>query len=302
MIEPVPVLQIESLPFLKFLEPYAKEVTRAIYFIITFPIVYAIGRVIVWPVVDRFLSRSDLDAHAKQPIRRLVTGGLLLVALLFALSAAGLQELLRSLSTITAAGTLAIGFGMQNVLSNFVAGVFIYIDKPFRIGDWIEWGEKETGVEKAGIVESISLRVTHVRTFNNELLTVPNTVLTNDVIKNPVAYETLRIPFEFGIGYEDDIERAMEIIIEEADRLDEILDSPEPSVKLTELEDSYVGLTARVWIEEPTRADYLSIRSEYVKNVKHSFNRHGIEIPFPQVGLSGGVNLTNAAVSESPRG
>jgi len=70
---------------------------------------------------------------------------------------------------------------MQNVISNFVAGVFIYTDKPFRIGDWIEW---EDGTY-SGIVEDISLRVTRVRTFDNELLTVPNSALTEGVLKIP---------------------------------------------------------------------------------------------------------------------
>ncbi|MFB6159562.1 MAG: mechanosensitive ion channel domain-containing protein, partial [Haloferacaceae archaeon] len=74
---------------------------------------------------------------------------------------------------------------MQDVIANFVAGVFIFTDRPFRIGDWIEWDGY------SGIVEDISLRVTRVRTFDNELLTVPNSNLTDGVIKNPVAKEQL---------------------------------------------------------------------------------------------------------------
>lgn len=278
---------VQPLPFLEFLGRYAEPVTQAIYFVASFVFVYIGGRMLFRPVLDRALSGLDLDTHEKRPIKRIVTVSLLVVAVFFGLTVAGLDRLLRSLSTIAAAGTLAIGLAMQNMLSNFVAGVFIYTDKPFRIGDWIEWDEEE------GIVEDISLRVTRVRTFDNELLTVPNSLLTEDVIKNPVANDKLRLTFDFGIGYEDDIEAAMEIIVEEAKRQDGVLETPAPSVHLTELADSSVGLTARVWIDDPTHTDFVEIRGEFVTNVKNAFDEHDIDIPYPQLDLSGGVEFAD---------
>lgn len=288
---------VQPLPFLEFLGRYAEPVTQVIYFVVAFVFVYIGGRMLFRPVLDRALSGLDLDTHEKRPIKRVVTISLLFVALLFGLTVAGLDRLLRSLSTIAAAGTLAIGFAMQNMISNIVAGVFIYTDKPFRIGDWIEWDEEE------GIVEDISLRVTRVRTFDNELLTVPNSLLTEDVIKNPVANDKLRIKFDFGIGYEDDIETAMKIIVEEANRQDGVLETPAPSVHLTELADSYVGLTARVWIDDPTHTDFVEIRSEFVTNVKNAFDEHDIDIPYPQIDLSGGVEFADPSspVTETRR-
>jgi len=187
---------------------------------------------------------------------------------------------------IAAAGALAIGLAMQNVISNFVAGVFIYTDKPFRIGDWIEW---EDGTY-SGIVEDISLRVTRVRTFDNELLTVPNSVLTEGVLKNPVEANKLRLKFVFGIGYDDDIEQATEIIVDEAERHPDIMDDPEPSVRLTELGDSDVGLQSRIWISNPSRADFVRTRGEYVTAVKRRFDG-GIDIPYPVRTLEGGLDL-----------
>lgn len=276
--------------FLEFLGNYATAVTQAILFVVTFVVVYAVGRVVVWPVLDGALARSDLDDHAKRPIKRIATGILLFVAVAVGFSAANLTNLLSSLSTIVAAGTLAIGLAMQDAIANFVAGVFIYTDKPFRIGDWIEWDEGE------GIVEDISLRVTRVRTFDNELLTVPNSQLTDGVIKNPVAKNKLRIQIEFGIGYDDDIQAATDIIVEEAKQQKGILNNPVPTVHLTELADSYVELTARVWIADPSRADYVAIRGEYVTNVKNAFDEQGIDIPYPQVDLSGGIGLSNSTV------
>lgn len=281
---------VKPFPFLDFLGAYALPLTQVIYFFITCVVTFLVGRAIISPLLDSGLAHSELDEHAKRPIKRLSTLFLLFVAIAVGFGAAGLQNFLSSLSTIAAAGTLAIGLAMQDVMSNFVAGVFIYMDKPFRIGDWIEWDDSE------GIVEDISLRVTRVRTFDNELLTVPNSLLTDGVIKNPVANDKLRIQFEFGIGYEDDIQTASEIIMNEAKRQDDILNHPAPTVHLTELADSYIELTARVWIGNPSRADYIAIRSQYVTSVKNAFDERGIDIPYPQLDLSGGVELANSTI------
>jgi small-conductance mechanosensitive channel len=271
--------------------PYAAAIGAAITFVITFVVLYTIGRAVVIPLVRRALDVRGVEEHAKRPLLRLARLGIAFVAVAIAFGFAGYGSILTSLATIGAAATLAIGFALQEVIRNFVSGVFIYTDRPFRIGDWIEWNEGAY----AGIVEDISLRVTRVRTFDNELLTVPNSQLTEGVIKNPMAYDTLRLSIGFGIGYEDDVERATEVLIEEAERHEAILEEPSPVIHMSEeaLADSYVGLTARVWIADPSRADFLEIRSEYIRNVKARFDEEGIEIPFPQVDLSGGIELAN---------
>ena len=268
----------------------ADAIAAAIVFLLAFVVVYVAGKAILSPVFDRILERRDLDEHARKPLRRVVSIVVVFVAISAAFGLAGFGNFLQSLATVAAAATLAIGFAMQDVLKNFVAGVFIYTDKPFRIGDWIEWDGN------AGIVEDISLRVSRVRTFDNELLTVPNSQLTDGVIKNPVAKDKLRLKFVFGIGYDDDIDKATDIIVEEAEKHDEILQDPAPSVRLTELADSYVGLQSRIWIANPSRADWVRTRAEYVKNVKQRFDAEDIEIPFPQRDLSGDVS--NAAPAE----
>ncbi len=272
---------------------FGNPIGQAVIFIAVAVLIYVLGRAILLPIFDRVLEKRELDAHAKKPLRRIAIILLGFVAIAVAFGTAGFGSFLQSLATIAAAATLAIGFAMQDVIKNFVSGVFIYTDRPFRIGDWIEWDDR------AGIVEDISLRVTRVRTFDNELLTVPNSQLTDDVIKNPVAKDTLRIKFVFGIGYDDDIKQATDIILEEADRHDDILDDPEPTVRLTELADSYVGLQSRVWIRDPSRADYLGIRGEYVTNVKQRFDEADITIPFPQRTLSGGIDIPSVEAIEA---
>ena len=262
-------------------------------FLLAFVALYLLGRIVVQPLVRRVLDSRDLDKHARRPLLKLTNIAVLFLSVAIAFGFAGFGSILTSLATIGAAATLAIGFAMQNAIANFVAGVFIFTEQPFRIGDWIEFDGN------AGIVEDISLRVTRVRTFDNELLTVPNTKLTDNVIKNPVAKETLRLKFLFGISYDDDIEEATEIIVGEAESYPDILDDPEPAARLTELAGSSVGLQARVWIAEPSRAELVRVRGEYVANVKRRFDEVGIDIPYPIRTLDGDIELSEVPTAEA---
>jgi Small-conductance mechanosensitive channel len=268
-------------------EPLADAVFSAVTFVVAFVVLLLVGRVVVSPLVRRVLERRNLGSHARKPLMKITNFVIVFAALAVAFAVAGYGNLLTSIATIAAAATLAIGLALQNVIRNFVSGVFIYIEKPFKMDDWIEW---ENGTY-SGVVEDISLRVTRVRTFDNELLTVPNSNLTENVVKNPVEAGRLRLKFVFGIGYDDDIGKATDIIVEEAEAHDGVLDEPAPSVRTTELGDSYVGLRSRIWIENPSRADFVKTRSEYVEKVKNRFDEAGIEIPFPQRDLSGVVEM-----------
>ena len=266
---------------------YVETLAAAIAFFVAFVGVIFFGRLILSPITNRMMNSRGLDAHAKKPLQKLVSFLIIFLAIAVAFGAAGLGSFLTAVATIAAAATLAIGFALQDVIKNFAAGIFIFTDRPFRIGDWIEWDGN------AGVVEDISLRVTRVKTFDNELLTVPNGDLMDGVIKNPVAKDKLRVKFVFGIGYDDDIPEATEIIIEEAEKHDGILDDPAPSVRLTELGDSSVGLQSRIWISDPSRADYVKTRGEYVEAVKRRFDEEDINIPYPNRTIGGGLELSN---------
>ncbi len=170
--------------------------------------------------------------------------------------------------------------------------MFILKDKPFEVGDWIQWGDM------SGRVEEIDLRVSRVRTFDNELVTVPNGDLANSAVTNPVAYDTLRQKFVFGIGYDDDIEEATDIIVEKAEAHEEILDDPGVSVRLVELGDSAVGLQSRWWIADPDRGDFVRVRSEYVTAVKEAFDDAGIDMPYVHRQLTGSVEVIEDVADE----
>jgi len=267
--------------------PFAATIGSAVTFVVVFAVIYIVGKAVLGSVVDRVMEQRGLDAHARKPLKKIVNIAVVFAAIAVAFGAAGFGNFLTALATIAAAATLAIGFATQDIIKNFVSGVFIFTDKPFRIDDWIEWDGN------AGVVEDISLRVTRVRTFDNELLTVPNSDLTENVVKNPVAKGQLRLKFVFGIGYDDDIDKATEIIMEEAENHEGIMDDPGPSVRLIELGDSSVGLQSRIWIDDPSRADFVKTRGEYVQAVKQRFDEEDINIPYPNRTIGGGLELEN---------
>jgi small-conductance mechanosensitive channel len=265
--------------------PYAEAIGGVVSFVVAFVVVYLVGRALLFPILDRVFEARGIEAHAARPLKKIAGVVVVFIAIAVAFGFAGYGNFLTSLATIAAAATLAVGFAMQDVIKNFVAGVFIFTDRPFKIGDWIEWDDH------SGIVEDISFRVSRVRTFDNELLTVPNSELTDGVVKNPVAKDKLRLQVPFGIGYDDDVPKATEIILEEADKHEGFMDDPEPTVRLTELGDSSVVLTSRVWIEDPSRADFVRSRGEYVTNVKDRFDAEDINIPYPNRTLHGALQI-----------
>lgn len=269
---------------------FAGTLESVLLFLIGFGILYAFGRIVLLPVVNRLIRRRGFDEHVRKPMVRGTKFIVIFLAITIAFGVAGFGNFLLAFTGIAAAGTLAIGFALQRVIANAVAGVFIYVDKPFRIGHWIEWDGR------TGVVEDIRLRTTRVRTFDNELLTVPNTDLTDNVVKNPVAKDNIRQRFTVGIGFDDDVREASEYMIEEAEMHPDILDEPEPSVLLTDLGDSAVILQARFWIDDPSRGDFLRIRGEYGSRVKRRFDGEGIDIPFPIRTLDGQVAISNDIV------
>ena len=267
--------------------------TKVVLFIVAFVVVNLVLRLFLVRVVKRALSARGYDQTVIGLATRVARSIALFGALAVAFTIAGFGSFLAAFATLGGALALAFGFAAQDLLGNFVAGVFILRDEPFAVGDWIEWEDK------SGVVKDIRLRVTKLETFDNELITVPNSELADNAVKNPMANDTVRIPFLFGIGYEDDIDEAKQILIEEASGVENVLTEPEPSVILTELADSYVGLTARVWIDDASRGKYVTTLSEYVQAVKERFDAEGIDMPYPYTQLTGGIDVENLAEEQA---
>lgn len=253
------------------LAEYAAVLDDLLVLAVTFVLVYAVGRYLVEPIAGRAMDVRGTDPTLQRGIQRAFAVGVVVVAALVALSVAEFDYLLRRSAIIVAALTVALGFAAQNVVGNFVSGVFIVTDPKYNIGDWIRWDDRE------GVIEDISFRTTRVRTFDNEVVTVPNSVLTNSAVTNPVLNDTLRLEVAVEINYDDDIAEALEIMREEAEAHPEILDDPKPTVLLTDLGET-IRLSARIWIAEPSRLTFARVRSEYAEAIVDRLGEAGIDL------------------------
>ena len=250
--------------------PLVEQLAR---FAATFLATYGIGRFVVAPVLAWLLSLRSVSLTITQAILRAVRAAALVVAFTLAYEAGGFGNLFAETATFAAALTIAVGFATRDIASNLVSGIFIVTDRRFNIGDWIEWKDMN------GVIEDIGFRVTRVRTFDDELITVPNSQLATNAVTNAVASDRLRISADFWIGYEDNVEEATGILLDAADRTEGIIDDPEPTVRVTDVDDSRIRIESRVWIAEPSRPDYVRIRSEYLKRVARRFREAGISLP-----------------------
>ena len=270
----------------------AEIATTALRFVAGFVAVLLLGKLVLIPGLRRVVRSRGFDEAVLSLGTNVLNAVVWVAAIAIGFAVAGYGSFLSAFAVFGGAIALAVGFAAQDLLGNFVAGVFILKDKPFEVGDWIEWGGN------SGRVEEIDLRVSRVRTFDNELVTVPNGDLANNAVTNPVAYDTLRQKFVFGIGYDDDIAEATDIIVEKAEAHEEILDDPGVSVRLVELGDSAVGLQSRWWIADPDRGDFVRVRSEYVTAVKEAFDDAGIDMPYVHRQLTGSVEVIEEVAAD----
>ena len=178
-----------------------------------------------------------------------------------------------SFVAVLGAAGLAIGLALQGSLSNFAGGVLILIFKPFKVGDLIEGGGH------LGVVKEIQIFNTILTTADNRRVIIPNGVLSNNSLININVEPTRRVDFVFGIGYGDDIKKTKEILQRLADADSRVLKDPAPTIVLSELADSSVNFTVRLWVNT---ADYWGVYFDTHEAVKVAFDAEGISIPFPQ--------------------
>ena len=178
-----------------------------------------------------------------------------------------------SFIAVLGAAGLAIGLALQGTLSNVAAGVMLLLFRPFKIGDYIEGG----GL--AGTVKGISLFITELATPDNVQIIAPNSQLWGSAIKNYSFHATRRVEIVIGIAYEDDIEKALAAIVDEAQKDSRVLAEPAPMAAVTGLGDSSVNFVVRVWCNA---ADFWALKFDLTKNLKNRLDAENITIPYPQ--------------------
>jgi len=178
-----------------------------------------------------------------------------------------------SLVAVLGAAGLAIGFALQGTLSNIASGIVLLILRPFKVGDAVNIGGT------FGVIDQIGLFTTEMHSFDNIGITMPNSRVWGNEIQNLSRFDTRRIDMEFGIGYESNMDLAMELIKKILDEDDRVLPEPAPLIAISEHGDSHIGIRVRPWSKT---GDVWPLRYHIHKRVKEEFDEHGIAIPFPQ--------------------
>ena len=222
-------------------------------------------------LMRRAMGRGGVDATLIGFLANVVHMALIALVVITALAQLGVAT--TSFAAVLGASALAVGFALQSSLSNLAAGVMVIFFRPFKAGDFVEAG----GI--SGIVEEIQIFSTKLRTPDNKEVTVPNSQITGDAITNYSARDTRRIDLVFGIGYDDDIQRAKQLLEQIVAADGRVLADPEPVIAVSELADSSGNFVVRPWVSTD---DYWVVTFDLTEQVKLRFDADGISIPFPQ--------------------
>ncbi|CAH0533807.1 hypothetical protein VST7929_01682 [Vibrio stylophorae] len=249
---------------------------QTIFKLVIFVFILLLGRFfakITRKIVQRTTSSSKLQlSKLMQEFFISMSGkAVFFIALLIALSQIGLN-LAPILTGFGIAGVI-IGFALQDTLSNFAAGMMLLIYRPFDVGDLVVAG----GVE--GKVSHMSLVNTTIRTFDNQVIILPNNMIWGDVIKNVTHERVRRVDMVFGVGYGDDIPKVEQILNAIVSNHEKVLKSPEPTIRLHVLNASSVDFIVRPWVKTD---DYWDVYWDITREVKMQFDAQNVSIPFPQ--------------------
>jgi small conductance mechanosensitive channel len=217
------------------------------------------------------MGRAGIDETLARFLSNLIYIVLVALIILTALSTLGINTT-NFLAVVGAAG-LAVGLALKDSLSNFAAGVMLVFFRPFKVGDFIE----AAGI--SGSVDSIRIFSTVLKTPDNRVITVPNSLVYGTTITNYSAESRRRVDLLIGISYDDDIGRAKALIQGVISRESRVLEEPASQLLLMELGASSVDIAVRVWV---ATADYWNVRSDLLESIKKALEGAGLSIPYPQ--------------------
>lgn len=261
MIEPV-VAEVIGL-----LTTYGMDVLGAVLTLIVG--LWLSGR--IGKVMEKGLEKTKrVDATLVTFFASMAKYAVLAVTVIAVLDQFGVETM--SLVAVVGAAGLAIGLALQGTLSNVAAGVMLLIFRPFKVGDFIE------AAGHAATVKELNLFFTVMATSDNVAIIVPNAQIWSGSLKNFSTNPTRRVDFVFAIAYDANIDKAMALISDIVKSDGRVHKDPEPFLAVTNLGDSAVDITTRVWVD---RGDYSGVKYDVIKAVKERMDAEGIAIPFP---------------------
>jgi len=222
--------------------------------------------------VAKFFEKKDYDRTLETFLEDFINNGLKVLLFVMVITQVGVET--SSLIAMLGAAGLALGLALQGSLSNFAGGILILIFKPFKVGDFISAQGSE------GTVKQITVFNTKLVTFGNQEVIIPNGNLSNDKITNYSSEGVRRENLVIGISYSSSIQKAKDLILELCAADENIMteEGKEAMVVVSELADSSVNLSVRYWTTTET---FWPTKFKMIENIKASFDREGIEIPFP---------------------
>jgi len=228
---------------------------------------------VVFKKLNKKLTEKKVDTTIRETAVGFGRKGLKLLILIVIVTYLGV-EMSSIVALITSIG-ITVGLALQGSLSNFAGGVIILVMRPFRIGDFVEFGGD------SGTVEKIQLFYTTLRTADNKVIIVPNSTASSTTITNYSMKDTRRVDMVFSIAYENDFRKAKRIINKAVENhMDMILSDPAPFVNIGAHGASSIDIYCRVWVKS---ADYWTLKFAMLEEIKLEFDRNGIIIPYNQV-------------------
>lgn len=221
----------------------------------------------------RVLKRFNIDEGTSYTLSRITQYVIFIIGALISFQFVGIN--LSGLAVIFGLLSVGIGFGLQNVTSNFISGLIILFERPISIGDRVMVGDIE------GDVTEINIRATKIRTLNNISIIVPNSeFVSTSVINYSHGDPTFRVDIDVGVAYGSDLEAVLQSLYEVAEENRNVLKKPEVQVHLVGFGDSSWNMQLRAWI--PDVKGHPHIRNELNQAIVRKFRERNIEIPFPQ--------------------
>lgn len=238
-------------------------------------IVFIVGRLVIKLIkklTNRILERRKFDPGVKSFLGSMINIVLMTLLIISVIGALGVNT--ASFAALLASAGVAIGMALSGQLQNFAGGLIILIFRPYRVGDYIS----AQGIE--GVVKEIQILYTIINTTDNKMIFVPNGGMSNGLVINYSRNDMRRVDLVFGVEYGTAFEKVESVLKEIIASNDKILNSPEPAIAMSQLADSSVNISLKVWAKT---ADYWDVYFFLNKTVYATFNEKGISFPFPQL-------------------